>query len=136
MALVIENHKSTSDGTKNTAHATIRLRPGFRRENTWVLVLNSSGPNGPMNQREDYHEAIKIKERLCEESGKVNTRLHPGEQGRQRPGQAFAWHNEGTERVNPKTGWRWYPSAASSSSSSSWGNHLKMVADQVGRKKR
>ena len=25
---------------------------------TWVLVLNSSGPNGPMNQREDYHEAM------------------------------------------------------------------------------
>ena len=24
-----------------------------RRENIWVLVLNSSGPNGPMNQRED-----------------------------------------------------------------------------------
>ena len=32
-----------------------------RRENAWVLVLNSSGPNGPMNQREDYHEAIKSK---------------------------------------------------------------------------
>ena len=28
----------------------------FRRENAWVLVLNSSGPYGPMNQREDYRK--------------------------------------------------------------------------------
>ena len=68
----------------------------------------------PMNQREDYHEAINIKERLIEESGK---RLHPNEQVRQRPGQPFAWHNEGTERVDVNTGWRWYPPAASSRSS-------------------
>ena len=87
----------------------------FRRENIWVLVLNSSGPNGPMNQREDYHEAINIKD---EESGKANTRLHPSEQVRQRPGQPFAWHDEGNERVDPRTGWRWYFSTASSSSSS------------------
>ena len=92
----------------------------FRRENAWVLVLNSSGPNGPMNQRGDYHEAIKIKERSHEESGKGNTRLHPGEQVRQRPSQPLSRHSEGTERVDPRTGWKWYPSAASSSSSSSW----------------
>ena len=90
-----------------------------RRENDWVLVLNSSGPNGPMNQREDYHEAIKIKERLYEESGKGNTGLHPSEQVRQRPSQPFSRHSEGTERGDPKTGWKWHPSAASSSSSSS-----------------
>ena len=35
-----------------------------RRENTWVLLLNSSGPNGPMNQREDYEEAKKTCQRL------------------------------------------------------------------------
>ena len=80
-----------------------------RRENDWVLVLNSSGPNGPMNQREDYHEAIKIKERLYD----------PSEQVRQRPSQPLS-HSEGTERVDPGTRWKWYPSAASSRSSSSW----------------
>ena len=42
-----------------------------RRENTWVLVLNSSGPNGPMNQRENYQEAIRIKGRLYQVSGKA-----------------------------------------------------------------
>ena len=51
---------------------------------------------------------------------KGNTRLHPSEQVRQRPGQPFAQHSEGTERVDPKTGWKWHLSAASSSSSSSW----------------
>ena len=40
-----------------------------RRENTWVFVLNSSGPNDPMNQLEDYQEAKRIKERLFQESG-------------------------------------------------------------------
>ena len=54
-----------------------------------------------MNQREDYHEAIKIKERLYEESGKGNTRLHPSEQVRQRPGQPFAWHNEELTELTP-----------------------------------
>ena len=54
-----------------------------------------------MNQREDCHEAIKIKEQLCAESGKGNTRLHSGEQVRQRPRQPFAWCDEGTVRVDP-----------------------------------
>ena len=79
-----------------------------RRENTWVLVLSSSGPNGPMNQREDYREAMRSEERLHQESGHANPRLHPREQVRQRPDQPCAWHDEGSERVDPKTGWRWY----------------------------
>ena len=33
------------------------------RKNWRVLVLNSQGTNGPMKQREDHAEAIKIKER-------------------------------------------------------------------------
>ena len=53
-----------------------------RRENTWVLALNSSGPNGPMNQREDYLEAKRICERLFQESGQPHHRLHPREQVR------------------------------------------------------
>ena len=68
-----------------------------------------------MNQREDNNEAIQIKERYMKKLAKGSTRLHPSERVRQRPGQLLAWHNEGTERVNPKTGWRWYPAAASSS---------------------
>ena len=63
LALVIGNHMSTLDGT-NEGHSYIgTAAERFRRENAWALVLNGSGPNIPMNQREDYHEAIKIKER-------------------------------------------------------------------------
>ena len=36
-----------------------------RQENRWAA--GTRGKNGPMNQREDYAEAIKIKERLQEE---------------------------------------------------------------------
>ena len=90
-----------------------------KRENTWVLVLNSSGPNGTMNQREDYQEAKIIRERLFQESGKADTRLHPCEQVRQRPRQPLAWHDEGSERIDSKTGWRWSNSNPSASSSSS-----------------
>ena len=76
-----------------------------RRENTWVLVLNSSGP---MNRRENYQEAKKTCQRLYQESGQAHHRLHPREQVRMRPDQPFAWHDEGSERVGPKTGWKWY----------------------------
>ena len=40
-----------------------------RLENTWVLVHDSSGPNGPMNQREDYQETKRIEGRPYQESG-------------------------------------------------------------------
>ena len=47
-----------------------------RRENTWVLVLNSSGPNGPMSQRVDYEDATNTCQRLYQESGQAHHRLH------------------------------------------------------------
>ena len=116
-----EEHCARSDAIAAEDHsymATAEERK--RRENSWVLVLNSSGKNGPMDQREDYAEAIKIKERLYKEYREGNARLHPSEQVRQRASQPFFQSSEGTEGVDPKTGWKWYPSAASSSSSSSW----------------
>ena len=92
-----------------------------RRENTWVLVLNSSGPNGPLNQREYYQDDKRICELLYQESGQAHHRLHPREQVRVRPDQPLAWHDEGSKRVDPKTGWKWYDTQpAASSSSSGW----------------
>ena len=44
--IAAEDHSFIATGAERT-----------RRENTWVLVLNSSGPNGPVNQREDCQEA-------------------------------------------------------------------------------
>ena len=38
-------------------------------ENIWVLALNSQGPNRLMKQREDYAEAVRIKNRSHRESG-------------------------------------------------------------------
>ena len=91
-----------------------------RCENSWVLVLNSQGKNGPMNQCENYTEAKRIKERLYEESGERNTNIHHSKQVRQRANQLSSRSREGAERIDPTTGRKWYHSAASSSSSSSW----------------
>ena len=60
-----------------------------------------------MNQREDYEEAKKNCQRLNQESGQAHHRLHPREQVRSRPDQPIAWHDEGSERVDPKTRWNW-----------------------------
>ena len=66
-ALFADKHSWISGGLKITVHEWTRLRSKTiptaaeraRRENTWVLVLNSSGPNGPMTQREDYRETTR-----------------------------------------------------------------------------
>ena len=91
-----------------------------RKENSWKLALNTSGKNGPMDQRDDYREAKKTHERLFQEHGKGNTRLHPKDQVRQRRSQQLTGTEEGTERVDPKTGWKWYEHPSTSSSPSSW----------------
>ena len=73
-----------------------------------------------MNQREDYEEAKKFCQRLYQESGQAHHRLHPREQVRSRPDHPFAWHDEGSERVDPETGWKWYDTQQTPSSSSGW----------------
>ena len=65
-------------------------------ENSWKLVLNSEGANGPVDQRYDYQEA----EETCDKSyrkyaataGCGNTGIHPQEQVRQRPDQQLEGH--------------------------------------------
>ena len=47
-----------------------------RRANSWVLVQQPR-ETGPMNQREDYFEAKRIKDRLYEEAGEGKTTIHP-----------------------------------------------------------
>ena len=63
------------------------------RESIWVFVLNSSGPKGSISEK-----ITKKPSNQRAMSGKANTGLHPSEQVRQRPGQPFAWHDEGTEK--------------------------------------
>ena len=107
-----------------------------RRENTWVLVLNSAGPKGPMNEREDFEEAKKTCPRRYQESGQAHHRRHPREQVRPRPDEPFAWQDECSERVNPKTAWKWYDTQPAASSSYSrwqpsawWQRHQIEVSD-------
>ena len=108
-----ESHSSRSDATKQSAHTTTKFQKKIhtyvcsaeehkRCQNSWVLILNSQGTNGPMKQREDYADAIRIKERLYEEFGEGRTKLHPSNQVRQRANQPFLRFSEGAERVDPK----------------------------------
>ena len=90
-----------------------------RNENYWKLVLNTSGKNVLVDQRDDYQEAGRTCERLYEEQRKGNTRLHPKDQVRQRRNQQLLGPKS-SERVDPKTGWRWYDHPSTSSSSSIW----------------
>ena len=48
-----------------------------RRENTRGLVLNSSGPNGPINLREDHQEAKRIKNVYIKNLAKLTTDFIP-----------------------------------------------------------
>ena len=102
-----EDHCARLDEIAAEDHSNIAsAAERARRENAWVLVLNSSGPNSPMNQREDFQEAIRSRERPKRESGPAHPRPHRWEQVRQRRDQPFAGHDEGSERVDPKTGWK------------------------------
>ena len=63
----VSSRKATKKGYKSIQGRFLRC-PVYRQSKLnigWtvqdcLLVLNSSGPNGPMNQREDYEEAKKI----------------------------------------------------------------------------
>ena len=48
-----------------------------RLETSCELQLSSQGPNSPMKQREDYTDAVKIKDRLHRESGGANQKYIP-----------------------------------------------------------
>ena len=56
-----------------------------------------------MDQRDDYQEAKRTHERLDEEQGKGNIRLHSKDQVRQLRSKQFTGTDEGSERVDPKT---------------------------------
>ena len=84
-----ESHSSRLHGTKLSA------------QNSWVLEVNSQGRNGPMKQREDYAEAMKIKERLYEESGGARPQIPPSKQVCQRTKQPFSRASKRAECILP-----------------------------------
>ena len=58
--------------------------------------IAKQGEQRPMDQRDDYQEAKRTCERLYEEHGKGNTRLHPKDQVRRRRSQQFTGTKEGS----------------------------------------
>ena len=125
IALVIEDHKSTSDGTKNTAHATMRSRPKItstslqRQSASDVKILGCLCSNVQVRTArrtivKTTTKPSKSKIDFLEILAMVSQDSIPASS------QSFAWHDEGTERVDLRTGWRWSLSTASSSSSSTW----------------
>ena len=104
---------------------SLLYRSGGRAHQTWKylgpcaqqvrseLSQKSSGrlPRSQNNQRTTFLRSL----------AKLTQDSIPASKFDKRPGQPFAWHDEGSERVDPKTGWRWYTSnPPASSSSSGW----------------
>ncbi len=88
----------------------------MRYAHVWKVSLNSSGSNGPMNQRPDYAEAVREKERLPKEAVKECSNIHPSQQTRQRYNHPFSQTSDSYVKTDPQTEWKWYSSSPSSSS--------------------
>ena len=125
-----ESHSSRLDATKLSAHTMTNFQMKIIHtctpqksikevKNSWVLAPNSQGTNGPIKQREDYTEATNIKERLYEKSEEARQKS-PSQQTSTAWSESTVLKSEGAERVDPKTGWKWYLSTSSSRSFSSW----------------
>ena len=55
------------DNISNDLHTYVYTADEHKRlETNWVLQLNSQGPNSPMKQRDDYADAVKIKDRFVQ----------------------------------------------------------------------
>ena len=106
-----------------------------RNEKNWVLSLNQEGLQGPLNQRPDFVETKRewksLHDEHVKETSKGNTSIHPIQRTRQRRNQQFEGLEENNFQVDPRTGWRSYPSKSqgslrhpkSSSSSTQWEQH-------------
>ena len=106
-----------------------------RNEKNRVLSLNKEGVPGPLNQRPDFVGATRELKRLHDEHVKEttegNTPIHPTQRTRQRSKQRFEGLEEYNCQIDPRTGWRSYPSKSqgnlrhptSSSSSTQWEQH-------------
>ena len=96
------------------------------RKKSWNISFNAEGFQGPLNQRSDFIEAKQKCKRLYDEhtaiTGDVNKPIPLGQQVRQRLDQQFEGLEECDYRLEPRTGWRYYPSSKTthSSSSSHW----------------
>ena len=114
-AWVIENHKQPSDGTKNYAPATTRLQPkitltsrqrqsGAEMKILGTLYLTLRVNTDLWNNKTITKKLKKLKRDCMRSMEKGNTRIHTKDQGRQRRSEQFTGTEEGSERVDRKTG--------------------------------
>ena len=107
-------------------HSYVATLQESRNGKSLNISLNSEGTQGPLNQRSDSIEAKQTCKRLCDEhtaiTGDGNKPIPPAQQVRQRLAQQFVGLEEYDYRLEPRTGWRFYPSfrTTHSSSSSHW----------------
>ena len=84
-----------------------------RWEKSWHIV--------PMRQRPDFREAKQAQRQPykehAESTGEGINPIHPAHQARQNYRQQFSGSEEYNYTVHPRTGWKYYPSTSSSSSS-------------------
>ena len=89
-------------------------RKRTRNEKTWAISLSKEGVQGPLNQRPDFVEAKREIKRLhdehVKETSEVNKPINPIQRSRQRRNQQFEGLEEYDYQVDPRTGWRSFPS--------------------------
>ena len=87
-----ENIMIARDEIEKEDHSENAMRgERSRNENSWRLVLNAEGSNGPVDQSDDCNEAMEICNRLYKERSAIagcgTTPILPQQQLRQRPNQ-------------------------------------------------
>ena len=85
-----------------------------RNEKNRVLSLNKEGAQGPLNECPVFVEAKRELKRLLDEyvkeTSEGNTPIHPIQRTRQRRDRQFEGLEEYDYQIDPRTGWRSYPS--------------------------
>ena len=101
-------------------HYTYKLTKSecLRYSSNWCFQLNSSGSNALMTTRPDYRAAVALNNHLYRYSEVYQKSIPPQDQDRVRENTKFSETNRQESRVDKKTGWKFWTS--SSSSSSSW----------------
>ena len=134
--LNMDGQKNNSDKTTHLQHwktnpTKLHLEKGERWEKNWHTVLSKEGKQGPMRQRPDFRDANKLYTEHAESTGEGINPIHSAHQARQNYRQQFKGSEEYNYTVLPRTGWKYYPST-SSSSSSQWQQHDDWMSNQSG----
>ena len=117
--------KNISGNTTNMHWKTTPMKPHLEKgddgKKNWHIVFNKEGKQGPIRQRPDFREAKHPYRQLFKEhvesTTEGNKSIHPAQPTRHNYRQQHEGSDEYTNTIHPRTGWKYYPSASSSSSS-------------------